>query len=127
MDAGGRIVRASYGLRGAMRMKKQLWAKSVSGPDLQDITALVTAFEAINRIKLEIRMGRSESSRVPDLAVTLVAVELPEDGGEAKSLASVSLNCLSTNLTSLAAVVTHGLYLLDGKLAAYELQREDLK
>jgi hypothetical protein len=105
-------------------MKRKLWAKSEPGPDLQDITALVTAFEAINRVKLEIRMGRSESSRVPDLAVTMVAVEWLPDGGEARSLVSVSLNCLSTNLTSLAAVVTHGLYLLDGKLAAFELSGE---
>jgi hypothetical protein len=36
-------------------------------------------------------------------------------------LASVSLTCLGTNMTSLAAVVIHGLYLLDAQIAKQEM------
>lgn len=108
-------------------MGGKLWAKSGCGPDLLDIVSLITAFESINRIKLEIRMGRSDTSRLPDLAVTLVANDISSQVGEAPPLASASLTCLGTNLSSLSAVLIHGLYLLDAQLARLEMGGKETK
>lgn len=103
-------------------MGMKLWAKSAPGPDFQDLVHLLTAFEAINRVRLGIRMSRSLTSRVPDMAVTLVASEVDTESGDLKDLGSVSLTCLASNLRSLEAVLIHGLYLLDAQLARHELE-----
>jgi hypothetical protein len=102
-------------------MGGRVWAKSAPGPDLVDIVSLITAFEAINKIKLELRMSRSMESRLPDLALTLVAWDAETGDPAVSTLASVSLTCLGTNMTSLAAVVIHGLYLLDAQIAKQEM------
>lgn len=108
-------------------MGGKVWARSAPGPDLLDIVSLITAFESINRVQLEIRMCRSKESRLPDLAVTLVATDQDKVIGAVPPLASASLTCLATNLGSLAAVVVHGLYLLDAQIAKQEMGGEQPK
>ncbi len=94
---------------------------SSNGPDLTDITHLVTAFQEINQVEVKVTIWVEKSTKGPELCASAEA--WGEDLGKpaAKLSALVSLRCSVTRLATLASVVTHLLYMLDAKLAWQEM------
>lgn len=85
-----------------------------------DIAAHLVAFQAINRVKVVLRMEAGDWKGCADVGVTAVAYCLPADSPDLAPLASVRLNLLATNLRQMDAAVIHLLYMLDAQLASGE-------
>jgi hypothetical protein len=88
--------------------------------EVRDMTDLVEAFQLQNSVWLQFRFAMSETSKVPSLAVTAIAMDTKEDVPEAKCLASVSVICSAMNLRHWNGVLTHLMYALDFQLALNE-------
>jgi len=104
--------------------QKDRW---LSGIDLVDVGMNVVAFEAMNNVRIEIRMSVGDYHGRADLLVTALAHDRKVPIGEAPPLASVSVSCLATKLRSLEAALIHVLYLLDGQLAENALASRESK
>lgn len=87
-----------------------------------EVLFLITAFEAICNCRVEIRMAVVDTKGTADMEITLAAVDRKSVDGVVNTLASVSVTCSGTNLRTLQGVLTHALYMLDGKLAAGEFE-----
>jgi hypothetical protein len=92
-----------------------------AGVDWKDVAGNLVAFEAINGVRLEIRISTGDYKGRADLLVTAIAHETKHEIGEAPPLASVSATCSGSRLRSLEALVIHILYTLDGRLADNEM------
>jgi hypothetical protein len=95
---------------------------SSNAPDWQDVAANLIAFEAMNNVRLEMRVSTADDHGLADLLVTVAAHERTVEIGDQPSLGSVSVKCSGTRLKSLEACTIHALYLLDSKLARLELE-----
>ncbi len=76
----------------------------------------IEAFEAINKVKIELRMSTKRTRGVGDLVIMVAAHSQAIEIGEAPSLASVSVTCSATGLKTIEAALIHALYLLDARL-----------
>ena len=94
-----------------------------NGADWRDVAAHLVAFRAINSMDLEIRLTPASTRGEADIQLTIVATEPKLEGQEVKSLGSVSVTCSSTMKRTLEDALIQALYLLDGKLAAGEMQK----
>jgi hypothetical protein len=97
------------------------------GADWKDVAGNIVAFEAINDVKLEIRVSTADSHGRADLAVAVLAHSRKTPIGDQPSLASASVTCSGTRLKSLEGVLIHALYLLDAQLANVELRSAEPK
>jgi hypothetical protein len=88
---------------------------------MDDAAIHITAMEAINQLKVEIRLTVVDRQGRGVIQVEAVAWDNRESYGEVPPSVSVKSTCLAMNVTSLAAAVIHVLYLLDGKLGRKEL------
>jgi hypothetical protein len=77
----------------------------------------MVAFEAMNNVRIEVRMSVGDHHGRSDLLIAALAHPRNVEIGEVPPLASVSLSCLGSHLKSLEAALIHALYLLDGQLA----------
>lgn len=93
------------------------------GSDWRDVAALIVAFEAINQVRIGIRIAGRDRRGSADLYVTVVADAREPAYGEVKCLGSVSSSCYSMNLRNLEDVVMQLLYRLDAQLASGEFAR----
>jgi hypothetical protein len=100
---------------------------SSSGADWKDVAGNIVAFEAINDVQLEIRVGSTTHRGKADLQVAVIAHSREISIGEAPSLASASVTCSGTRLKSLEGVLIHALYLLDAQLASLEIRSAESK
>jgi len=96
---------------------------SSNGVDWRDVAGNIVAFEAINGVRVELRITTTNHHGRADLWIALLAHPADREIGEVAPLASVSLSTSATRLRSLEAAIIHGLYLLDGKLASNEFER----
>jgi len=94
---------------------------------MDDVVGNLMAFEAMNNVRLELRLASMLRHGKPDLAVTALAFPKLEESMEQPHLALVRLTCSALNLRTLDAALIHALYLLDGQIASNELERENLK
>lgn len=92
-----------------------------SGIDLTDVAMNVVAFETMNRVKIEVRLSVEDRDGRADFRIAALAHDRKIPIGEAPPLASVSVSCLGTRLTSLEAALIHALYMLDGQLVSNEI------
>lgn len=99
----------------------------LSGIDLVDVGMNVVAFEAMNNVRIEVRLTVGDYHGKADLLVEALAYERQSPNGVAKPLVSVSVSCSATKLRSLEAALIHVLYLLDGQLAESELESARIK
>jgi len=83
------------------------------------------AFEAINAVRLEIRMSTADYHGRADLAVEVLAHDRKVEVGEQPSLASVRLTCSGSRLKSLEALLIHALYQLDFQLGERAFENVD--
>lgn len=90
---------------------------SSNGADWKDVVGNLVAFEAINFVRLEIRMSTADDHGRADLAVTVLAHAADVPIGDQAPLASVSVKCSATNLRTLEGALIHALYALDSQLA----------
>jgi hypothetical protein len=90
---------------------------SSNSADWADVAATMVAFEAINNVRLEVRMATADHRGTVDIALTVVAVERSAEDREVRTLASANVRCSAMNLKSLEAALIHALYILDGRLA----------
>jgi len=95
---------------------------SLEMTEVRDVITVIQDFEAVNRIHIVFAFSLLPRTYPPILTVTVTAFEPPAVDVEPAALASVQFNTSTTNLRFLRDVVTHGLYMLDGKLAYKELQ-----
>jgi len=87
----------------------------------KDVMGNLAAFEAINGVRLEIRMSTADYHGRADLAVAVLAHDRKAQTGDQSPLASVSVSISGSRLRSLEGALIHALYLLDSKLAEREL------
>ena len=87
----------------------------------------IVAFEAMNDVKLEIRVSTADAHGKADLEVAVLAHSRKTPIGVAPSLASASVTCSGTRLKSLEGVLIHALYLLDAQLASLEIRSAEPK
>lgn len=80
----------------------------------------IAAFEKINQVRVNVRLGCVEHKGMTDLEMIAEAWALPGIQQEVKLLGSVSVRCSTINLKSMDAALIHVLYILDGKLAEEE-------
>ena len=92
-----------------------------------DVMMNIVAFEILNSVRLEIRLSVVDRHGRADLAIAALAHDRAVEIGEAPPLASASVTCLGTRLTTLEAALIHALYMLDGQLAKNELGAEPKK
>lgn len=78
----------------------------------------LVAFEAINQVRLEIRMSTTDDHGRADLRVLVAAHPVGVEIGDQNSLGSVSVTCSATRLRTMEAALIHALYLLDAQLAS---------
>lgn len=100
---------------------------SSNSPDLQDVTVTIAAFEKINEVRVNVRLGCIEHKGHTDLEMIAEAWSLPGLQQEVKLLGCVSVRCSTINLKSMDAALIHVLYLLDGKLDEAEFAAVDKK
>lgn len=96
---------------------------SSNGADWRDVTGNLVAFEAINRVRLELRISTADHYGRADLAISILAHAVDSDLTEQPPLGSVQLTICSTRLRTLEAALIHGLYMLDGQLASGEYKK----
>lgn len=104
-----------------MQGGKAKWVKSVNGPDILDLVTTIHGLEEINGVKITFGLTREQIGSRQDLQVTAMAWGVEQDPMAAPPLALVSVTCLGTNLTTMDAVLTHLLYMLDGAIARAEM------
>ena len=83
---------------------------------------VILAFEDINKVCLEVRIGRVGEGAKRDLAVTALAHAEKGTIGEVPPLASASVTCSAMNLRTLDSAVLAVLYRLDFQLGELELE-----
>jgi hypothetical protein len=93
---------------------------SSNSPDWMDVAANLVAFQALSSCRLEIRMTAADDHGKADIRITILAHELKAEIGDQPPLASVSVTCSATRMTSLEAALIHALYQLDGQLGRLE-------
>lgn len=98
-----------------------------NGADWRDVVGNLVAFEAINGVRLEIRMSTADYHGRADLSVEVLAHERDATIGDQPSLASASVKCSGMRLKTLEGALIHALYLLDSQLASSMLESEVLK
>jgi hypothetical protein len=81
---------------------------------------VMLAFEAMNKLRLEVRMMRVDDGQASDLLIAVVAHPPTGEIGEVPPLASASVRCSGMNLKTLDSAVLAALYRLDFKLAEQE-------
>jgi len=94
-----------------------------NGADWRDVVGNMVAFEAINGVRLEVRMTTGDHQGKADLKLSILAHRIGQEIGEAAPLASVSLTTSATHLRTMEAALIHGLYMLDGQLASGEFAK----
>lgn len=100
---------------------------SSNKPDAVDVRYVLQAFQHINRVKIEIRMGVMEVEGEPLLAMEVAAHEADVEVGEASSLASLRLKLGYRECHQMEAAILQALYKLDAELAHLELARSNRK
>jgi hypothetical protein len=88
--------------------------------EVMDVAANIVAFEAINKVRLELRLSVVDRRGQADVVVVALAHSRETEIGEVPPLASVNVSCLGTRLRTMEACLIHALYQLDSKLAAGE-------
>lgn len=88
--------------------------------DWRDVVGNMVAFEAVNHVRIEVRLTTADYRGRADLAAQVMAWSVELVDGVPSLLASVNATCSATRLKTLEGLVIHGLYLLDGKLAERE-------
>jgi hypothetical protein len=96
-----------------------------AGADWRDVAGNLVAFEAINGVRLEIRISTADYHGRADLRVVVVAHPADGQTGEVTPSGSVSVTCSGTRLRTMEGALIHALYLMDGQLAATELLGKD--
>lgn len=81
---------------------------------------VMLAFESINNVRVEVRIGRMDVGAASELGITVLAHDRKVEIGEAPPLASVSVKCSAMNLRTLDSAVLAALYQLDFQLAKGE-------
>lgn len=94
---------------------------SSNSADWKDVAGNLVAFEAINGVRLEIRVSTSDNQGRADLTVAVIAHDRRAPIGEAPPWGSVSVKCSATRLRTLEGALIHALYLMDSTLARTEL------
>jgi len=94
---------------------------SSGGIGWKDVAGNLVAFEAINGVRLEVRMSTTDYHGRADITLTAIAHDRKGEIGDLPPLASVSVSIMGTRLRSLEGAVIHALYLLDGKIASDEI------
>ena len=80
----------------------------------------LVAFEAINSVRLEIRLSVEDRKGAADVCATVVAHSRKVEIGEAPPLGSVSADLTTMNRKTLEDALIQLLYRLDGQLASGE-------
>jgi len=93
-----------------------------AGADWRDVAGNLVAFEAINGVRLEIRVSTGDHHGRADLVVAVLAHERKAEIGDQPPLASVSVTCSGTRLRSLEGALIHALYQLDAQIALATLE-----
>lgn len=93
---------------------------SSNSPDVIDVTMVMLAFEAMNKVRVELRIGRVDDGIASDLGITALAHSMEGEFGDLPPLASVNVKCSAMNLKTLDAAVLACLYRLDFQLASNE-------
>lgn len=96
---------------------------SSSKRDWNEVAFLMEAFETVNSVKVVVTFQHILTDGIGDLLVTLTAVTTEDAPVEVANLASVQFNARSTELVSISALFTHGLYRLDFELGQQEFNR----
>jgi len=94
---------------------------SSNGADWKDVAGNLVAFEAINGVRLEIRVSTTDAHGRADLDVAVIAHDRKAPIGEVPPWGSVSVKCSATRLRTLEGAIIHALYLMDATLARTEL------
>lgn len=94
---------------------------SSNSVDWKDVAGNLVAFEAINGVRLEVRISTADHHGRADVAVAVIAHDARKEIGEVPPWASVSVRCSAIRLKTLEGVIIHALYLMDAQLASTEL------
>lgn len=95
---------------------------SSNSADWKDVVGNLVAFEAINGVRLEIRMSTGDHGGRADLCVSVLAHDPKKGIGVAPPLASANVTCSATRLRTMEGVLIHALYVLDAQLGEQELR-----
>lgn len=88
--------------------------------DIADAIIALWDFEKENQVSLVYQIETIFPNGKPDLLITLKAFTIVDAPVVPVLLASVSVTCLSTNLKTLGAALTHALYAMDFQLVVHE-------
>jgi hypothetical protein len=77
----------------------------------------IVAFEALNDVRIEVRMSVGDRNGEADVRLVALAHNRNLPVGEAPPLASASLSCSGSRLLTMDAALIHLMYMLDGQLA----------
>lgn len=98
-----------------------------NGPDVRDITATMIAFEAINKVRLQVLMGVTQDKHRTVLACEAVAWPVEPESGEVQPLASAKCLIGLSDRRTVDAVILQLMYKLDAELAEEEFRRAGVK
>lgn len=88
-----------------------------SGLGWKDVAGNLVAFEAINNVRLEIRLSTADYHGRADLAIVAIAHDRSRPIGEVLPLGSANVTILGTRLQCLEGALIHALYQLDSQIA----------
>lgn len=91
------------------------------GIGIVDVAMNIVAFEAMNNVRVEVRLSVVDRHGSPDIQIAALAHMRDIAIGEASPLASVNVSCLASRLTTVDAALIHALYQLDSMLAQNEM------
>lgn len=97
---------------------------SLEMTEVKDVVEIIQNFEEQVGLHIAFAMSVTVVEKAPRLACTATAFQMPPVVAEPAPLVSVSFSTSTTGHRFLKDVVTHGLYLLDAKLAWREMAGE---
>lgn len=95
---------------------------TVSSPDMEDVAACLHAFEEMNQVSVTVSLSVDSSTSRPFVVAVAAARTLPTVDAEPVDLASVRKKVDGSEWKTMEALLLNLLYMLDGKLAALEMQ-----
>ena len=94
-----------------------------NGADLIDVAMVMAAFEAINKVRLEVRCGLVDGTNDAQLSFVFTAFTRETADAEPVLLACVTRRQSYSKVRTMDAAILQGLYALDAEMAREEFTR----
>lgn len=92
-----------------------------NGPDEVDLAVFMSAFQAINHLRLTVELSQTDRHGIAEMGVQVTAWKWGEENGDPSRSVLLSVRGGVGPRQTLTAAILQLLYLLDGRLAETEM------